>query len=140
MTKLPVIACVLLGSFVLTASVVATGSTNQTTITYMEEDRNLDGEAGAQPNNPRLLLRFAVTPNGMPACATSSTLMLDPRMGTDEWKAMTTLLTAAYLAGKTVRVDTNQTPIDGPQSTPCTIAGSPGDEALIENIIVTSGN
>src|SRR5665213_2555074 len=117
MTKLPAIACVLLSSFVLTASVVATGSTNQTAITYMEEDRNPDGESGAQPNNPRLFLRFALTPNGTPSCATSSTLMLDPRMATEQWKAMTTLLTAAYLAGKTVRVDTNQTAVGGPEST-----------------------
>jgi hypothetical protein len=47
-------------------------------------------------------LRFASTPSGMPACGTAGQVFLSG--GSDHVKAMTTLSTAAFLAGRTVKM------------------------------------
>jgi hypothetical protein len=133
MTKLRVIAGgVMLSVLALSGSAAAAAgnSTNQTTITYMEEDFNPAGASGSQTNVPYVFLQFAVKPNAFPACATTNFFMLDPNLPTEQFKAMVALLTSAYLAGKTVRVFTINT---------CSVTGNPGNMAIVDNITITSG-
>jgi len=132
MTKLHVIAGVMLSVLALSGSAAAGNSTNPTTINYMEEDFNLAGQSGSQTNVPYVFVQFAVKPNNVPDCASSNFFMLDPNLPVEQFKAMTALLTSAYLAGKTVRVFTLST---------CTVDGNPGNsDAIVDNITITSGN
>jgi hypothetical protein len=149
MSKLRVTAAgILLGTLALTFTDTGTAATpgnctsgapaqcfssNPSTITYLEEDGNASGALGQQSDSPYVFVQFATKPNATPACAkdpVNTVFMLDPNMSPNQSKAMTALLTSAFLAGKTVRVTVAPT---------CTTLGDPGNDAIILNVVVTSG-
>ncbi len=90
-----------LAGFLLSGAAWAGWSTNTVKITQVEIDPSSD--AGA--NGTASWIGFSTLPNNRPACATGSQAVL---VGTPEHvRALTSLATAAFLAGRTVRVNWN---------------------------------
>src|SRR5438874_189091 len=86
------------------ATVPASASWSQAlTISTIEEDNTSTGS--------ETYLLFTATPTGMPACATSNFVALGGGQAglSDAIKAQTALATAAFLAGKSVKVNLDST-------------------------------
>lgn len=97
-------------------------STNPVMLTGIEIDAT-----GGVDEKPKTFIQFGTTmPNGRPRCATATWMVLDPNLSIDNLKALTSIATSAYLAGKTVRVNLLST---------CS-----GSSGIINDIVMTSGN
>jgi hypothetical protein len=136
MKKIRVIGGVMLSILALSASGSATAPppVNPVIITAIEEDLNQAGQNGSEPDHPIVFVSLATPPNNLPVPCASNTLKiaLDPLIPIDQLKAMTALLTSAFLAGKTVKFGMNGA---------CTIALgiNPNNVALVDSVIISSG-
>jgi hypothetical protein len=134
MKKIRIIGGVMLSILALSASSSATNPVNPVLITAIEEDFNPAGQNGTEPDFPITFVTLATAPNNLPVpCASQiHQIALDPNLPIDQIKAMAALLTSAFLAGKTVKFGINGA---------CTSAVnvSPGNVALVDNVIISSG-